>query len=824
MSMDAVIWKRLPMWMLLVVGASFLTTCPGRLYAAPKEKVRSSAADRPGEPVDPDGRPRGLPAFHPRRTSPVRRNVIGSKLPAATGQGPEDSDIGRLRSQSMSDPLTDAAPAFVEADAGATLSFETDIMPVLSKHGCNTAACHGSASGEGGLALSLFGAYPQDDYVAITKASAGRRIDRVGPAKSLFLLKAGGAITHKGGSIPAVDSPGLETLQSWLAQGAPWQTRNAADLTSIEIVPKTITLKKGESRKLKVTAFFADGKMRDVSADALYHSSNDAVASAPVGEIQATGCGQAAIVANYRRRSAIVMVSVPQPLPSEFPQVPENNKIDRIVFSRLRELGIPPSSPCTDAEFLRRVYLDVIGILPTATEARSFLADQDQLKRSKLIDHLLDREEYADYWAMKWSDLLRVKSEYPSNLWPNGVQAYYRWIRQAIVTNRPYSEIARDLLVSSGSNFRDPPCNYYRAVRRRDAQGFAEATALVFMGVRLECTRCHAHPTENWMLDDNLGMAAFFSQVRFKNTQEWKEEIVYLDQTQVMRHPTTREVVVPKFLDGAAVKLAAGEDLRARFAEWLTSPRNPWFARNIVNRIWSWLLGRGVVHEVDDLRPSNPPSNPELLSFMEKELIDHKYDLKHIYRLILNSRTYQLSSETSDWNAGDIVFFSHYPIRRLGAEQLLDAIGRVTGNYEEFSSNIPEPYTVFPKGWRAIQLADGSISTPALELFGRPSRDTPYESERCARTSISQALFLVSSAQLDAKVNKSPRLDELFKGNKTNEEIVDELYLSALSRPVSEDEKRKVMPRIGNDGEARKQSLRNLMWALINTKEFLFNH
>ena len=587
-------------------------------------------------------------------------------------------------------------------------------MPLLDRHGCNSAACHGALRGKGGLALSLFGAYPADDYTAITKSSTGRRINPAEPGKSLLLQKATGAVSHQGGALLQPDSQDAELLETWLAQGAAWHAANASQLTSIELGSTGYTIEKGESRELAVTAVFANGTRRDVSSDARYHSNDEAVAKVDAGKIEAKDFGHTAVVVSYLRRTAVASVKVPQHLESGFPKTPENNEVDKLVFARLKTLGIPPSPLCSDAEFLRRVYLDVIGLLPSPSEARSFLTDKDPKKRQKLIDRLLERPEFADYWALKWGDLLRIKSEYPSNLWPNAVQTYHHWIHEAIAGNKPYDQFVRELLVSSGSNFREPPCNYYRAFRQRDPQGFAEGTALVFMGARLECAHCHAHPIEGWTREDDLGMASFFTQVRFKNTQEWKEEIVFLDLDAVFRHPNTLQPVGSKILTSQPVQVEKGEDLRVRFAAKLTSPDNPWFARNIVNRVWFWLLGRGIVHEVDDLRPTNPPSNPDLLAYLERELASHKYDLKHIFRLVLNSRTYQLSSQPNEWNARDAALFSHYPVKRLGAEQLLDAIGQVTETSEDFTSAIPEPYTVLPKGWRATQLGDGSIGTPFL--------------------------------------------------------------------------------------------------------------
>ena len=388
--------------------------------------------------------------------------------------------------------------------------------------------------------------------------------------------------------------------------------------------------------------------------------------------------------------------------------VAPHDRIDELVFARLEQAGIQPANVCSDAVFVRRVYLDVIGTLPTAQEARTFLRDQDPDKRRVLIDRLLEREEFADYWAMKWSDLLRVKAEFPINLWPNAAQAYHRWIRTSIRENLPYDQFVREMLTANGSNFRVGQVNFYRAVQSKTPEGIAQAVALTFMGTR----------ADKWPKERLDGMAAFFSQISFKSTTEWKEEIVAFDSDKA---PAPGAAWGGSPVSGwNAAQLAAGQDPRQVFADWLIAAENPWFARNIVNRVWSWLLGRGIIHEPDDIRPDNPPSNPELLAYLEKELVEKKYDLKQIYRLILNSKTYQLSSVAKSDKPEAAALFAQYPLRRLEAEVLIDALNQITGTTEQYSSPIPEPFTFIPEGQRSIALPDGSITSPFLEQFGRP--------------------------------------------------------------------------------------------------------
>ncbi len=669
-------------------------------------------------------------------------------------------------------------------EAGSeSASFLHDVLPMFSKLGCNAIACHGSTLGRGGFALSMFGADSTADCEALTRAHRGRRINRVEPLKSLVLLKATGAVPHTGGPKIQADSPEYAMLAAWIAQGLPMGDDQRDKPVAVTLSPKDKVLRKGEGQRLLVRAVYADGSQRDVTCLASFTSSQPELAAVdPNGLVKAESFGEAVISATFMRRSDIVRVLVPQPLPTPFPKIEPNNRIDELVFAKLQKLGFPPSDPCPDEVFLRRVYLDVIGTLPNPDEARTFLAETDPAKRSKLIDRLLDRDEYADFWALKWGDLLRIKSEYPVRVWPRGVLTYYRWVRGCIAANKPYDQFARELITANGSDFQVGPANYYRAVQKREPLNYAEATSVLFLGARLDCVHCHAHPAESWDQDDGLGMAAFFSKVAIKATQEWKEEIVFFNQYGAVWHPKRRDYVNPKFLGGEVLDMPHDQDPRPRFAEWLTSPQNPWFAKVMANRVWYWLLGRGIVHEADDFRSTNPPSNPELLDYLTQEFVDHKFDVKHLFRLILNSKTYQLSSQPNELNRGDMTHFSHFHVRRMGAEPLLDAVCQVTGTSDQFASWIPVPPTIMPLGSRAIQLFDGDIKNPLLDLFGRPLRDTPYECERKVGGSVRQSLHLVNSDHFEGKLAGSPNLQRLLAANKPDAEIVEELYLATLSR------------------------------------------
>jgi hypothetical protein len=503
----------------------------------------------------------------------------------------------------------------------------------------------------------------------------------------------------------------------------------------------------------------------------------------------------------------------------EIPEPPTpQGRIDELVFAKWKQLGIEPASPCSDAVFLRRVYLDVLGTLPTVQEVRAFLDDKSPDKRKKLIDAMLERPEFADFWAMKWSDLLRVKAEFPVNLWPNAAQAYHRWIRSSIRDNLPYDKFVREMLTASGSNFRVPQVNFYRALQSKDPKGIARAVALTFMGCR----------AEKWPEERLAGLSGFFFKVGYKKTGEWKEEIVFFDPHKTDAPPPApgpkkpgekaaakkkaaekkaepAPPPAPVFPDGTPATIASNRDPREVFADWLITPKNPWFSRAIVNRVWCWLQGRGIVHEPDDIRPDNPPSNPELLDYLAEELVKSKYDLKHIYRLILNSSTYQLSSIPKSKHPEAAVHFASYTVRRLEAEVIIDALNQITGTTETYSSIIPEPYTFIPETRRAIALPDGSITSTFLELFGRSPRDSGLESERNNRITAGQRLHLLNSSHIRNKLRDGPGLRKLLQEGNASEN----LYLAILSRPPGQRE------GIGGD---------NLAWALINSTEFLFRH
>ena len=641
------------------------------------------------------------------------------------------------------------------------------------------------------------------------------------PQRSLLLLKASGALPHAGTATLKPASPEYRGLLQWIERGALPPGSGEPRIVSLAAHPGPQVLKPGETRQIELTATFSDGTSRDATRDATFLSSDRQVAAVNAsGLLKAGDPGDAVIIASYLRKPAVLRILVPRPVAEPLPDPGAANKIDELVNANLKVLGIHSAPLCSDEVFLRRVYLQTTGLLPTPDAARTFLADSDPAKRAKLIDHLLASGEFADFRTLQWGDILRIKSEYPVKLWPKAVETYRRWLRENI--DKPYDRFVRDLLLSGGSNFYQGASNFYRALPFRDPRSIGETAALIFMGARFGCVHCHAHPVEDWGVEDDLGLGAIFARVGYKATLEWKEEVVFFNPKGTLRDPRTRAVVQPKFPGGPSMEPTPDEDPRVKFTDWLTAPENPWFSKAIANRIWFWLFTRGIVQEPDDLRLTNPPENPELLDYLAREVVSHQYNLKQLYRLILNSRTWQRASAPATAAGSDALHFAQFPVVRVGAESLSDAICQVTESPDKFQSIIPEPFTFLPPGHRATQISDGAIVAPFLELFGRPPRDTPYESERNSDTSLWQALYLLNSDQLENKVAGSPRTKRLLAAKQTDAQIVEEYYLAALSRLPIAGEKQKVLDYLAAHKGPRVQAIGDFVWALLNTKEFLF--
>jgi hypothetical protein len=704
-------------------------------------------------------------------------------------------------------------------------SFANDVVPVLARLGCSSGSCHGANSGKGGLKLSLRGYAPELDYLWITRQYSGRRISREAPERSLLLRKPLMETPHGGGRALQKGSPEYYALLGWLLQGAPGPGPKEPLVTALESFPGDRTYRAGQTQRVVVRARYADGRTRDVTDRAVFGSTDAAVAEVSAeGEITAQNPGATAVQAKYMDQLAVLRVTVPYPQkisPAAFPK--PANFVDEAVCRKLRELNLEPSGACTDEEFVRRVYVDALGTLPAPEETRAFLESKDPDRRSKLIDAVLQRPEYGSIWALKLADVFMVRREHMQR---KNTIAFTQWLTEQFRENRPWDQLVTDLVTATGSPQEKPETLWWasRQMVRPNGRGWVrhyeltgEIVAQVFLGQRIQCAKCHNHPTEKSTQDDYYRFAALFAQVNGDGQADPIPERFLANDPGEVRHPRTGEVVTPQPLDRADLKLEKGEDRRLKFARWMTEGGGrDWFAKNAVNRVWARLFGTGIVSPVDDLRSTNPPRNPELLDTLAKELVAHRYDLKHLMGVVMRSNTYQASSLATPKNRIDTQFFSHYPVRRLQGEELLDAIAQVTG--------VPDRYHTYPVGTRAIELTDPELTSLSLDTFGRPNRTTPCECDRSMAPSMSQALDLFNGEGLQSKL-KNPEgvVAQLVKSGKSDPEIVEELFLRAFSRrptPAELQATLKAVAQAPNMDEA----MQDVLWALINSKEFMFNH
>jgi hypothetical protein len=697
-------------------------------------------------------------------------------------------------------------------DEPSTVSFRNDVIPAFSQAGCNMGACHGTPTGKGGFRLSLRGYLPDQDYQVLSREAGGRRLNVMAAETSLILRKPLGEVPHEGGLRLKRGTKTYEFLRDWIAEGARDDPK-APKAVKLEIVPGGRVLNApARTQQLATLVHYADGTVRDVTPICWYDSSNTEIAEVDAdGHVTFKRRGEAAIIAHYLDLVANVRLTHLVDVPGfQAADVPQDNPIDRAVFAKLNRMRIAPSEVCTDEEFIRRAFLDVLGTLPTPDEVRSFVKDEAPDKRARLIDGLLERPEFNDFWALKFADVLRSNGRLIQS---KGAHVFHRWIRENIERRVPLDRFVRELLTAEGSSFQNPAANYYRI--SRDPENSVETTAQLFLGVRIQCAKCHNHPFERWTQDDYYGFAAFFAGIRQKKGGLPDEEIVFATGGDV-RQPRTGQVMKPKALGGPVLDEGAKEARRARLASWLTSADNPFFARSMANRIWYHLVGRGVVEPVDDFRDSNPPSNDELLDVLADELTRSGYDLRALVRVIINSRTYQLSARPNELNADDALYFSHAATRLLPAEVLLDAISTVTGTTTSFNG--------LPGGARATQIPDGQMDNPFLKTFGRPARELACECERESDSNLSQALQLIGGATVNGKLrDDNGRMAQLAKSDKTPEQITSELYLVALGREPTANELAAAVKHLTGAAD-RRQAVEDLGWVLINTKEFLFRH
>ena len=702
-------------------------------------------------------------------------------------------------------------------DGNFEWSFRNHVQPILAKFGCSAGACHGAAAGKNGFKLSLRGYDDQGDFIALTRHALGRRIIPQEPGRSLLLTKPAGLLPHKGGKRFAVDSLEFEVLSQWIANGFPGPAASDARIERIEINPGQVHLTPGDRQQVVVRAFFSDGRQEDVSQWAKFSSANESVVRVDEqGEVEVVGFGEGAVTAWYLSRIATATITAPF-LSEDPPAVTvadaSPNLIDRQVNQKLSQLRLPASPRSTDAQFFRRVHLDTLGILPTLEEVKRFLGDDREDKRARLIDSLLERPEYVDYWTYQWSDLLLVQSK---NLGTPAMWSYYRWIRDQVARNTPWDEFVRQIVTSKGSNLENGAANFY--VLHDDPRIMAETTTQAFLGMSINCAKCHNHPLEKWTNTQYFQMANLFARVRTKNGAANNERIVFAALNGEVVQPLTGKPQAPTPLDGAPIPADDLRDRREHLADWLVAPSNPYFGRAIVNRVWANFMGVGLVEDIDDLRVTNPASNEALLAGMARYLVEHDYDLKQLIRLILNSEAYQRSSQTSGMNQAESRFYSRYYPRRLMAEVMLDAFSHVT--------NVATPFQGYPAGWRALQLPDSNIDSYFLSSFGRANRAQTCACERTDEPSVAQVLHIANGETLNRKLAApNNQIAQELKAGVLPHQIIENLYLRGLSRYPTPSEARQMKVLLDETpSEEIRAALEDVYWAVLSSREFLFNH
>ncbi len=715
----------------------------------------------------------------------------------------------------------------------ATISFRNDVMAVLAKGGCNSGPCHGNANGKAGFKISLRGQDADFDYDALVRDMFGRRINTAEPDQSLVLLKATATVAHEGGKRFAKDSLEYEILKKWIAAGAARDPENTPTVTAITVTPKSqVLLEPNFKAQLTATATFSDGTVRDISRIAVYEPANLAMKATPDGLITAENPGETTVMVRYLNQHLPVHLAfVPARPDFKWAKPKAHNYVDRHVDAKLKTLRTNPSSVIDDGRFLRRAYLDLLGILPTETEAKAFVQSKDRRKRARLIDTLLERPEFAEHWALKWADVLRVEEK---ALDRKGVELFHRWIRESIANNKPVDQFVREILTARGSTYQNPPANFYRSTRTPTAR--SETIAQVFLGTRLQCAQCHNHPFDKWTQDDYYDWAGLFARVDYKVLENRYrdgldkhafegEQVVFPALKGEVKNPRLGKDAAPRFL-GRPQPVNEGQDRLEELATWLTSPENKLFARVQANRIWYHLMGRGIVDPIDDFRATNLPSHPELLDELTADFVKHGYDLKQLIRVIMNSRAYQVSSLPNDTNADDTINYSHTLVRRLDAEEVLDALSQVTGT--------PLKFNGYPEGFRAGQIPGvhavamrRSKVTDAdtfLSVFGKPERLLATEEERSCTTNLGQALQLMTGPALAELLSeKNGRLDKLLASGKPAAELINEHYWTALTRPATPTEIN-ALSRHLEEATDKRAALEDITWALVNSKEFVMRH
>lgn len=704
----------------------------------------------------------------------------------------------------------------VNAKADRPISFKQDVMPVFMRSGCNSGGCHGAARGKDGFRISLFGFDPDGDYFRLTRELNGRRINLAVPGESMLLEKACGKVPHTGGKKITEGDEYYKTIVRWLEADAPQDAPTVALPVSMEVYPPGAVLDgKGETQRLVVRAKYADGTDRDVTKLALFLTNNENAAkiqSDGDGSITGGERGEAFVMARFHTFTlGVPVITLPKGQQFAWPNPPSNNYIDELVYAKLKKLRIEPSGTCDDSTFIRRVYLDVIGTLPTPEEYGRFMVSTLPNKRELLVDELVDRKEFAEVWVLKWAELLQVRTD-PNRISYKAMLGYYNWLQEKIAQNVPTDKWVKELLGSSGGTFKSPATNYYQ--NETDIVKVTENVAQVFMGMRIQCAQCHNHPFDRWTMDDYYGFASFFTQVGRKGGDDPRELVVFNAGGGEVNHPVKGRPMKPKFLGGAEPD-TSGKDRREVLANWLASPDNPYFAKNLANIVWAHFMGQGIIHDVDDVRISNPASNQELLDELGKRFTAYQYDFKKLVKDICTSRAYQRDTVANKSNEGDMRNFAKGPIRRIRPETMLDIITQVTDTKNKFPG--------LPLGARAVQIADGQVSTYFLTTFGRPQRETVCSCEVRLEPTLSQSLHLLNGDTVAPKIQQGNLVSKMILEKKTPAQIIEAIYIRCLSRSPKPDEMKTLVALVAAEKD-KKQALEDVFWSVLNSREFLFNH
>ncbi|MEK6259116.1 MAG: DUF1549 domain-containing protein [Planctomycetota bacterium] len=805
-------------WMLLQLFAPVSLTVtlaadapqPTHLTASPERIVLNTARDHQGIVVQAK-----LADGSTRDVSAVAKFEVAAPAVAKLNEGVlEPLTDGKTELRIEFEGLRCVVPVEVVRSTEANPPrFRNDVLPVFTRAGCNTGKCHGSASGKDGFRLSLFGYDPQGDHYRLTREISGRRINLAAPEESLLVNKSIGSVPHTGGQRIDPESEHYQTLLTWLTAGAEPDPVETPKPVRLEVFPRrAVFANKGEEQQIVVVVHYNDGSDRDVTDLAVFLSNNDSAATVSEhGLVTGTGSGSAFILARFDQFTEGTSIIVRPGTSYTFPEMPARNYIDELVYSRWKDMHLVPSELCSDETFLRRASIDLIGLLPTPEQRQQFLNDTDPNKREKFVDSLLEREEFRDLWVMKWAELLQIRTANGGS--PKGLQLYDRWLRDSVRAGVTIDKIVMELIPATGGTFENPATSYYQT--ETTPQLLAENVAQAFLGTRIQCAQCHNHPFDRWTMDDYYGFAAFFSQVGYKQAPDPREITVFNAATGEMKHPLGNRTVSPKYLGGDIPTMTSGEDYRQSLAGWLASADNPVLARNLANVIWAHFLGIGIVEPVDDVRVSNPPSNPQLLDAIGQRLAGYRFEIKPLVRDICNSRTYQLTTRRNESNAWDERDFSHGRVRRLRAEVLLDCLNQVTETQDRFPGLLA--------GARAVQVADGRTPNYFLTTFGRSTRQTPCTCEVKTSPTLSQALHLINGETTSGKIEEGQLVERLLTERKEPMAVVADLYERCLSRQPTAKEAAAIQAKLAASPDAQ-AALVDLFWALLNSNEFIFNH